>query len=154
MAHGHARPWVGIYVLPSTLLVRDCDGNYERTVGDGLFTSVRLARGALVGWMNGELVDREMYDFRCSGGRGGYGILVRGGLVLDCYEEYLLGRCPMSYIISARGAFLLRDDGTYRACRNNCEYVLHGYAVSVRTLCVVVAGSELLACYGTAFTEY
>ena len=94
MAYVHARPWVGFYVLPSTLLVRDCDGSYERTVGDGLFTSVRLARGALVGWMNGELVDREMYDLRCSGGRGGYGILVRGGLVLDCYEEYLLGRCP------------------------------------------------------------
>jgi len=144
----------GFIVLPSLLFVRDGAGEYQNTVGSGLFTSVRRGRGSLVGWMNGELIDSEIYGRRCSSGRGGYGIVVKGGLILDCYEEYLRGRCPMSYINSAHMAFVRCDDGTYRACRNNCEYVLHGYRVSVRTLCVVAPGSELLACYGASYTDY
>ena len=39
--------------------------------------------------MNGELVDAEMYERRCSSSRGGYGIAVKDGLIFDCYEEYL-----------------------------------------------------------------
>jgi hypothetical protein len=141
----------GLYRAP--LLVKDSVGEYRLTIGNGLFSSVRRAKGSLVGWMNGELVDAEMYERRCSSGRGGYGIAVKDGLILDCYEEYLRDRCPMSYINSSRGAVLTHPTGGIVPSRNNCEYVLHGYAVSVRTTRVVLP-SELLACYGPSYTDY
>jgi hypothetical protein len=144
----------GLYRAPSTLLVKDSVGVYRLPIGSGLFSSVRRAKGSLVGWMNGELVDAEMYGRRCCSGRGGYGIAVKDGLILDCYEEYLRDRCPMSYINSSRGAVLTRPNGNVVPSRNNCEYVLHGYAVSVRTICVVLPSSELLACYDASYTEY
>jgi len=75
-------------------------------------------------------------------------------IILDCYEEYLRDRCPMSYINSSRGAMLARATGDIVPSRNNCEYVLHGYAVSVRTTRVVLPSSELLACYGPSYTDY
>ena len=144
----------GLYRTPSTLLVKDSAGVYCLTIGNGLFSNVRRAKGSLVGWMNGELVDAEMYERRCRCGRGGYGIVVKDGLILDCYEEYLRDRCPMSYINSSRGAVLARPNGDVVPSRNNCEYILHGYAVSVRTTCVVLPSNELLACYGPSYTEY
>jgi hypothetical protein len=144
----------GLYRAPSTLLVKDNAGVYCLTIGNGLFSNVRRAKGSLVGWMNGELVDAEMYERRCLCGRGGYGIAVKDGLILDCYEEYLRDRCPMSYINSSRGAVLIRPNGDFVPSRNNCEYVLHGYAVSVRTTCVVLPSNELLVCYGPSYTEY
>lgn len=121
-------------------------------IGLGLFTNTILHCNEVVAVFYGQLVTEETYSLRCDDGRGGYGIKVRAGIVLDCYEHAKAFKCLASYANCPRNVFRLNSVAKPRA---NCEIRLHPKIIDRVTLRVkdkiIEKGSELLWNYGSSF---
>jgi hypothetical protein len=96
-------------------------------LGKGLHALGKLKRGSMIGEFVGDVITVEEFKRRDTAGRGGYGIYLREGVVLDCYDAYLRGECLMSYCNTARSSYTYKQ---VRGCavgiesmvpnRNNC----------------------------------
>lgn len=129
-------------------------------LGKGLHAMEKLKKGSLVGEFVGTIITVEEFRVRDAAGRGGYGIYLREGVVLDCYDEYLRGECMMSYCNTARSSYTYKQ---VRGCpvgvqsmvpnRNNCHASVDGDRVRLwvneRD---VLEGRELFWGYGPKYS--
>ena len=131
-------------------------------IGKGLIASVELEAHSLVGEFIGDIITSMEYSRREIAGRGGFGIYLRAGVILDCYEYHKDGRCKMSYANTARHTFTFRRGACEKGCnhicgkwilnRNNCVARVDGDRV---TLWVgrkaIKADVELFWAYGGGY---
>ena len=129
-------------------------------LGKGLHAMDKLKKGSLVGEFVGDVITVEEFKTRDAAGRGGYGIYLREGVVLDCYDAYLKGECLMSYCNTARSSYTYKQ---VRGCavgvesivpnRNNCYARVDGDKarlwVGDRD---VLEGRELFWAYGPKYS--
>jgi hypothetical protein len=83
-------------------------GDYDLKIGKSLFAKRRLQgghsdAGFLLGKFNAdEIIDRTEQENRVQNGKGRYILELSNNNYLDCYHNYLLGLCPMSFANSCR----------------------------------------------------
>ena len=98
----------------------------------------------------GELVTLDNYKIRCEERKGGYGVKIRKGEVLDCYSSAKEFKCLASYSNSPRNARTLNGE----ILRANCRICIcsRTNSVSLKVVAKIVhSGSELLWYYGTSY---
>jgi hypothetical protein len=129
-------------------------------LGKGLHALGKLKKGSMVGQFVGDVITVEEFKIRDAAGRGGYGIYLREGMVLDCYDAYIRGECLMSYCNTARSSYTYKQ---VRGCavgiesmvpnRNNCYARVDGDKarlwVGDRD---ILEGRELFWAYGPKYS--
>ena len=125
-------------------------------IGNGVVAFEDMDANSFVGEFKGDVVTVAEYERREGEGRGGFGIAVKDGYVLDCYDYHNDVRCMMSYVNTARNTWrwVLQNNGWAKMVknRNNCVARLDGNRVrlwvgSRRIKC----GDELFWAYGGAY---
>ena len=147
-------------VCRSSLFVKDTNGMWTKSVGNGLFARVEFSCGAFIAKFVGELISCPLFRTRASEGKGGYGIKVNSGVVLDCYEQAKRGHCFASMANSPLNAMTkLRDKNgksRFKEAVANCKIVVcqMSLSVSLRTTTAVSPGTEFCYCYGKSYSKY
>ena len=135
---------------------------YGGKIGKGLIASVELEAHSLVGEFIGDIITSMEYSRREIAGRGGFGIYLRAGVILDCYKYHKDGICKMSYANTARHTYTFRGgacpDGYDHICgkwilnRNNCVARVDGDSVKLWVgRKAIEADVELFWAYGGGY---
>ena len=74
-------------------------------IGDGVIAFEDMEANSFVGEFKGDVVTVAEYQRRDDAGKGGFGIRVKDGYVLDCYDYHKDKRCMMSYVNTARNTW-------------------------------------------------
>jgi hypothetical protein len=122
-------------------------------IGDGVIAFEDMEANSFVGEFRGDVVAVDEYERRECAGRGGFGIWIKDGYVLDCYDYHRDKRCMMSYVNTARstwrwevpksgiGLIMVKN-------RNNCIARLNGNRVRLWV------GSRRIKCGDELFWPY
>ena len=145
----------------SSLFAKDSNGGmWTKSVGNGLFAGVDFSSGAFIAEFVGELISCELFRTRASEGKGGYGIKVKSGVVLDCYKYAKSGHCFASMANSPLNAMieLCHNNGKsrFKKAVANCKIVVCqvSLSVSLRTTAPVSRGAEFCYRYGKSYSKY
>jgi hypothetical protein len=147
-------------VSRSSLYVKNTKGMWTKSIGRGLFAGVDFSSGAFIAEFVGELVCYESFRTRASEGKGGYGIKVKSGLVLDCYKHAKSGHCFASMANSPLNAKVALCDNNGKSRLTvavaNCKIVVCqiSLSVSLRTTTAVSKGTEFCYRYGKSYSKY
>jgi len=151
-----------VYTAESTCFSIDSKGFYTAKIGLGLFPSGNVDRGDFVASYVGEKINEYEYLQRCLQGYGGYMVLLKKGVYLDCRSSALEGTCLASVINSPRKVYQYTNPLQWHnlipvKARANCKIVVgqnstDGLYADVYATQNIAPNVEFLISYSSSYT--
>jgi hypothetical protein len=126
-----------LYHKESNLRRKDKDGKYTKSIKEGLFSKLSYKRDETIATFKGTIRTQEEYIAICvcSPWRKGYSIAFStNGNVLDCWDQYVNGKCIASYSNSPRGCI---DLTTGKSAVDNCRLSVNLQTKTISLKCGV-----------------
>lgn len=137
--------------------MQDNNGRWNKSVGNGLFAKVNLSKNDIVAQFVGEIVTFDEFQRRDSGENCRYGIEMKKGVVLDCFDAATKGLCLASM---ANSPYKVMKWDSIEQCWQkpiaNCKLCICSQTMSVRLRAKtnIARGEELCYNYGNLFSLY
>jgi hypothetical protein len=116
------------------------------SIGDGLFCRVDIMPRQVLGEFIGDIVSGSEYQARVLEGRGGYGIGLRKGFVLDCFNYR--ASCMMSCANTTRNC---KVRNTNRRAIPNAKLVTTSTTARLTSRYFIKAGEEITYPYSSSY---
>jgi hypothetical protein len=141
-----------LYHRESDLRCLDKDGlTYTSKIGHGLFSSVDIDSGSIIGYFSGNIITPIMKLKREIEGKSGYMIKISKSCILDCYDNYVSGKCIISYANSPKNCINPKDPKKNIRANSIITVCTRLKTVAIRSKRLIPAHEEILFSYQSEY---